>query len=136
MSTQLTLGGEHEAVIATVRKGCVGKVERYIYAYPWLSVGEIAKKIGEPPARVSNALNVLKHESKAAQENGLGPRGGAVWASTSETCSLRRESGLILLRAQHNAKVGEKLAVKMARVGLTAAAPDWHPDVTAEDYAQ
>lgn len=134
MSRQLTLDGSEAHAEAQSRKGCVGKVERYVFAFPWLTVGEIAIKIDEPPARVSNALNVLKHEGRATSERGFGPRGGSVWASTSETCRERRESALASLRVAKEEKVRAKLIAALAKEGVTADPPDWRGTSIGEDY--
>lgn len=121
MSTQRTLDGGEEVPTVRNRKGAIGKVERCLYIRPWLSCGEIAKCIGEPSSRVSNALNALLHEGTAQQEKGYGPRDGAVWASTAPELAERNEARLSEMKLERSER-------NIAR-GLVARPTDRRPNV-------
>lgn len=122
MTRQLTLDGTLFVPTPRPRAGAVGKVERYIEAHPWRTVGEIAEAIGEPADRVSECLNRLKHESKARQEKGLGQSHRSVWAGTSEAGRQRREELLRSIAGESDARMAEKVAVRLPRAFLKAGA--------------
>jgi hypothetical protein len=119
---QLTFGGKPYVPPPVKRAGAIGKVERYIEATPWQTVGEIAEATGEPASRVSDCLNKLKHEGKAQQEKGIGRSQRSLWAGTSEEGRALREERLPALVAESDARMGEKLSVRLVKALRKAGA--------------
>ncbi len=125
MSVQFTLDGVPLVPTPKPRAGAIGKVERHVEAHPWQTAGEIAEAIGEPAGRVSLALNKLKHEGKAQQEKGVGPKRRSVWAGTSEAGRAVRAERLRSIVAESDALMAEKAGERLVRAFCKAGAAMW-----------
>lgn len=122
---QLTLDGTPFVPTPKPREGAIGKVERHVEANPWQTAGEIAAAIGEPPGRVSLALNKLKHEGKAQQEKGVGRNRRSVWAGTSEAGRAVRVERLRSIVAESDALMAEKAGERLVKAFSKAGAATW-----------
>lgn len=97
------------------RDGVIGKVQRWIEHHPWQTCADIAQGVGEPPARVSNALNALKHEGNAQQIKGVTGQNRSIWAGTSEAGRSAREARLAELTPEHEENVQRRTIETFSR---------------------
>lgn len=122
-SVQLTFGGGVYVAPSNPRKGRIGKVERFLdNAAEWLTCGEIAARVNEPSWHVSECLNKLKHEGKAAQEPGLGEHRKWVWSGTSEHLREERAARLRESIVESDTRMAAQMAGRLSKAFLRAGA--------------